>query len=67
MFKKLAILIIETYQRVFSFDSGIFRVLAIGGACKYEVSCSQFTKQQIIKFGLAKGSWLGFKRILSCR
>ncbi len=35
--------------------------------CKYETSCSEFTKQAIIKKGVLKGSFLGIKRIISCR
>ncbi|MBI4036528.1 membrane protein insertion efficiency factor YidD [Candidatus Daviesbacteria bacterium] len=64
--KKVVLVLIEFYQAYLSFDQGLLRLLAPGGACKYEVSCSEFTKQAIEKYGVLKGGWLGFKRILSC-
>ncbi len=63
----VAIKLIEFYQLFLSFDTGILRVFAPGGACRYEVRCSEYTKRQIRQFGVIKGSFLGFKRILSCR
>lgn len=61
------IVVIEFYQRYLSFDTGILRVLAPGGACKYSVRCSEYTKQKIREYGALKGSMLGIKRIWSCR
>jgi uncharacterized protein len=34
--------------------------------CRFEPSCSRYTYQAIDKYGLFKGSWMGFKRILRC-
>lgn len=34
--------------------------------CRFEPSCSRYTYQAIDKYGLIKGSWLGFRRILRC-
>ncbi len=42
-------------------------VFAPGGACRYEVSCSEYTKKQIQEVGLVEGMRLGAARILSCR
>ena len=39
---------------------------ALPPSCRFEPSCSRFTYQAIDKYGLIKGSWLGFKRILRC-
>lgn len=57
--KKLLVNIINFYQ--------IFSAILFVGVCKYEVSCSEFTKQAILKQGLLKGGIEGIKRILSCR
>ncbi len=34
--------------------------------CRYEPTCSQYTKEAIIEYGIFKGTWMGFKRILKC-
>lgn len=41
----------------------------IGGkcACRFSPTCSEYTKQSIQKYGIAKGVWLGIKRISRCR
>jgi putative membrane protein insertion efficiency factor len=39
---------------------------ALPPSCRFEPSCSRYTYQAIDKYGLIKGSWLGFKRILRC-
>lgn len=64
---KVCIELIEFYQRYLSLDTGLFSFLAPGGACKYYPSCSEYTKLKIKEFGVLKGSWLGVKRIISCR
>ncbi|MBI3485829.1 membrane protein insertion efficiency factor YidD [Candidatus Daviesbacteria bacterium] len=64
---KLFINLINFYQIFLSFDKGILAILAPGGACKYSPSCSEYTKQAIIKYGFIKGLSLGGKRILTCR
>ncbi|MBI2022350.1 membrane protein insertion efficiency factor YidD [Candidatus Daviesbacteria bacterium] len=64
---KLALLIINFYQRYLSFDRGVFGVFSIGGACRYPVSCSEYTKKAIIEHGFLKGSLMGIRRIISCR
>jgi len=65
--KKLLIRIIEFYQSYLSFDKGVLAYFAPGGACKHDVSCSEYTKQQIGEFGVFRGSWLGLKRVWRCR
>ena len=38
----------------------------MGHNCKFDPSCSEYTKQAINKYGFFKGSFLGMKRILKC-
>jgi putative component of membrane protein insertase Oxa1/YidC/SpoIIIJ protein YidD len=65
--KKLLITLIEIYQVYFSFDKGVLALLAPGGSCRYEISCSEYTKQAVIQDGVTKGLILGIKRIWSCK
>lgn len=34
--------------------------------CKYEPTCSEYTRQAINKYGFFKGTFIGLKRILRC-
>ena len=34
--------------------------------CRFYPTCSEYTKQAIIKYGIIKGLWLGIKRISKC-
>lgn len=67
LIKNAFVSVITFYQMFLSFDSGVLRVFAPGGACRYEVRCSEYMKQSILEYGLIKGIWLGMKRFLSCR
>lgn len=64
---KICLILINFYQRYLSFDRGLLMFFAPAGACKFEPSCSEFTKQMVGKYGTFRGLYLGLKRILSCR
>ena len=59
--KKILIKAIEFYQKHIS-----SRISKHGIKCKYFPTCSEYTKQAIIKYGSLKGIFLGVKRILKC-
>ncbi len=59
--KKFLIFLIEKYQKhvsLFLQSKGIH--------CKYQPTCSEYTKQAIEKYGCIKGGFIGMKRILRC-
>ena len=59
--KKFFIFLINIYQKRIS---PIFHFLGIN--CKYYPTCSEYTKQAILKYGILKGGALGIVRILKC-
>jgi putative membrane protein insertion efficiency factor len=36
-------------------------------ACRFEPTCSDYTRQAVEKYGAVKGSWMGLKRLLRCQ
>ena len=58
MIKKILIFFIEIYQKRIS--------PILGRRCKYYPTCSEYSRQAIIKYGAVKGVFLSLKRILKC-
>ncbi|OGO15536.1 MAG: membrane protein insertion efficiency factor YidD [Chloroflexi bacterium RBG_16_48_8] len=44
----------------------ISRILP-SGTCRFYPTCSHFGFQAIAKYGLIRGGWMAFKRILRCQ
>ena len=38
----------------------------LGGACRFEPSCSQYMIDAIRKYGAGRGAWRGVKRVCRC-
>lgn len=55
--KKILIKLIELYQKT---------PLRMHNNCRFIPTCSEYTKEAIIKYGSLKGTWMGFKRIIRC-
>jgi len=36
------------------------------GSCRYLPTCSDYAAQSIAKYGVARGAWIGLKRLLRC-
>jgi len=53
--KKIILKLIRFYQN-FQFRS----------VCKFKPTCSQYSYQAIVKYGILRGSFLGLKRIIKC-
>ncbi|MBG37924.1 MAG: membrane protein insertion efficiency factor YidD [Flavobacteriales bacterium] len=35
-------------------------------SCRYTPTCSQYSKESIIKYGPFKGTYIAFKRVIKC-
>ena len=58
IFKNMAISSINLYKYLIS--------PLLGNNCRFLPTCSEYTKESIIKYGVVKGFWLGLKRIAKC-
>ncbi len=64
--KNIGKLLIRFYQFFFSFDHSFWAHWVNKRVCIYHPSCSEYTYQAIDRFGLIRGSIMGFFRILRC-
>ncbi len=64
--EKVIIGIINIYQFFLSTDHAFWSNPNIFRICTYKPSCSEFTKQSIIKHGIILGSLMGIKRVIDC-
>ena len=55
--KKIVLYLISIYQKISSLTPP---------RCRFYPTCSEYTKQAILKYGFFKGGWMGIKRICKC-
>lgn len=63
--KKIAIFLIDFYQTFIS--TALKNILGVSSFCRFEETCSSYAKGSIKRFGLVKGSYLFFKRLIICQ
>ncbi|CDQ11618.1 putative membrane protein insertion efficiency factor [Acidithiobacillus ferrivorans] len=56
--RHVAVVVVRGYQYVIS--------PMLGPRCRFYPTCSEYACQAIERYGIAKGSWLGIKRISRC-
>ena len=62
----IAVGLIKIYQVTLSTDHSFWARPDKYRVCTYYPSCSEFTRQAILKHGLFKGGIMGTKRIIDC-
>ncbi len=56
--KKILLALISVYRRSIS--------PATAPSCRFTPTCSAYAYEAITKYGVIKGGWLAFKRLLRC-
>ena len=57
MIKRIILSLISIYQKISALTPP---------RCRFYPTCSEYTKEAIIRYGVIKGGWLGVKRITRC-
>ena len=55
---KTALTILRIYK--------VYLSVLFAGSCRFEPTCSRYAYEAIERFGVARGCWLGLKRLLRC-
>ncbi len=56
--RRIVAVLIRGYQR---FVSPI-----LPASCRFHPSCSQYTLEAVTRYGVVRGGWLGFRRLIRC-
>lgn len=64
MIKATSIQFINIYQMFVS--PSLKMILGVNSVCRYDETCSAYTKRKINEKGAIRGMGLGFKRLLTC-
>jgi len=57
---------IAFYQKTISPDHSPAGQALLGGACRFDPTCSEYFYQAVEKHGAARGSVMGVSRVLRC-
>ena len=63
---KYFLLLIRIYQKTLSFDHSWLKYFKPQGQCKFYPTCSEYTHNAIVRYGILKGAYAGVRRILRC-
>lgn len=55
--ERFILFLISIYQKISKYTPA---------TCRFTPTCSEYTRQAIVKYGVLKGVWFGIKRICKC-
>ncbi len=65
--KNILLSLIRIYQKFLSPDQGGFgRFFRLSPICRFQPTCSSYMYEAINRYGIMRGLWLGFGRIMRC-
>lgn len=64
--RMIVVAMIRLYQRTLSGDHGWLQGLFPYGVCRLYPSCSEYTRQAVLKYGVVRGLFRGLRRLLRC-
>lgn len=65
--KKIVLNLIKLYQKSSFLNNELFKTLFLTDqVCKFEPTCSRYAYKAIDRYGVLKGGFMGFKRIIRC-
>lgn len=65
--KQVVLKLIRAYKKSNFLNNSFFRMFYISDSvCRFAPTCADYTYQAVEKYGVGKGAWLGFKRIIRC-
>lgn len=64
--KRLLLFLIRLYQKTLSLDHGFLGAVLGERLCRFHPTCSQYTYEAVAQYGVARGLWLGLKRVTRC-
>lgn len=65
MLKKTFLFLIFLYQNIFVYF--LKTALGVGRCCRFEITCSEYARLSIRKYGAIRGAHLSIRRLLSCQ
>jgi putative membrane protein insertion efficiency factor len=65
--KKIVLMLITLYQKTLSYDHGFMgKIFPNMRFCRHTPTCSEYGYQAVDKYGVIKGGWIAFLRVLRC-
>lgn len=64
--KYFTLQLIRFYQKTLSLDHGFLKGVFPYGYCRFNPTCSEYAYQAVDRYGLLKGGFKAFKRLLRC-